>query len=296
MNTASRDRLFHKLVMEHMRGTDKRHTPVSRVKLVKGKDGNVLVTLHTSRPAILRMEADDIATSIKDQIGGERGVNIQVIPEARAVAKFIRSSPRKARLVLDAIKGKRVSEALALLQFIPNHAAESITKVLKSAAANAQDGWGALPEELKIANAIADGGPSLKRVRPRAQGRAYRILKRTSHLTMVLTEMPAPTPKRRPQGKPKVKAAPVSKPATVKAAPTTPVAQSATISVEESTTTPAVATQSSAPEASAAAPQSTVDMAEEATPVSASDAPEEASGASTEISGEPDTEAEPNQE
>ena len=85
---------------------------------------------------------------------------MQVVPEARAVAKYVRTSPRKARLVIDAIKGKRVSDAIAMLRFIPNHAAELISKVLISAAANAQDGWGAGVEELKVVNILADGGPS----------------------------------------------------------------------------------------------------------------------------------------
>ena len=79
-----------------------------------------------------------------------------------------------------------------MLRFIPNHAAELISKVLISAAANALDGWGAGVEELKVQNILADGGPTLKRVRARAQGRAYRILKRTSHLTVILTDAPPP--------------------------------------------------------------------------------------------------------
>jgi large subunit ribosomal protein L22 len=205
MNTAQRDRVFHKAIEEFIRGTEKRRTPVTRVKLAKGKDNEITVTLYTSRPNILRLEATDIASDLKELIGPDRTVNVQVLAESRAVAKFVRTSPRKARLVLDAIKGKRVSEALALLRFIPKHACEPISKVLKSAAANALDGWQAVPEELKIANFIADGGPILKRVRPRAQGRAYRILKRTSHLTVILTEIPPPAPKRRAPAKPKAK-------------------------------------------------------------------------------------------
>jgi large subunit ribosomal protein L22 len=210
MNTAQRDRVFHKAIEEFIRGTEKRRTPVTRVKLAKGKDNEITVTLYTSRPNILRLEATEIASDLKELIGADRTVNVQVLAESRAVAKFVRTSPRKARLVLDAIKGKRVSEALALLRFIPKHACEPISKVLKSAAANALDGWQAVPEELKIANFIADGGPILKRVRPRAQGRAYRILKRTSHLTVILTEMPAPAPKRRAPAKPKAKKAPAA--------------------------------------------------------------------------------------
>jgi hypothetical protein len=89
---------------------------------------------------------------------------------------------------------------------VPNHAAAPILKVIKSAAANALESWGAGTDELKVSNVIADGGPILKRIRARAQGRAYRILKRTSHLTVVLTEAPKPVAKRRVTAKPKAKA------------------------------------------------------------------------------------------
>ncbi len=297
MSTASRDRVFQKTVQEYIRTLDKPRTPISRLKTVKAKDGSVTVTVHSSRPNTLRSESGDIANAIKEQIGGERTVNLEIIAEARAVAKFVRVSPRKARLVIDAIKGKRVSEALAVLRFTRKLAAEPITKVLASAAANAQDGWGAIPEELKIANFIADGGPTLKRVQPRAQGRAYRILKRTSHLTVVLTDMPAPVQRRRPQGKKAT--APVVRPQA--AAPVAPVAnpvveQAAPTAVEPEQTTPvAVAPEQTAPEQTAQVAEPTITPEpEEATPVTASDAPEERSGAETSIEGQ--GEAEPNQE
>lgn len=197
MNTAGRDRAVLAIIEQSIRRTDKPRTPVSRIKVGKGEGGAVNVAIYTSRPTAVRVETDEITNAITQQIGDKK-VNVSVVPEARAVAKFVRMSPRKARLVADAVKGKRVSEAMAILQFIPNHAAEPILKVVKSAAANAQDGWGAVPEELKVSNIIADGGPTLKRIRARAQGRAYRILKRTSHLTVVLTEAPAPVQRRRP--------------------------------------------------------------------------------------------------
>ena len=108
------------------------------------------------------METDALTEALREQIGADRTVSVQVIPEARAVAKFVRTSPRKARLVIDAIKGKRVHEAIAMLRFIPNHAAELISKVLISAAANAQDGWGAGVEELRVVNILADGGSELE--------------------------------------------------------------------------------------------------------------------------------------
>lgn len=255
MNTAARDRVLLHTVQDYFKGSEKgRRTPISKLALSKGDDGGVLVRLHTSRPNIVRMEAQAITDALRERVGGDRKVSVIVIPEARAVVKFVRVTPRKARLVIDAIKGKRVSEALGILRFVPNHAAEIISKVLSSAAANAQDGWGAGVEELKVQNILADGGPSLKRVKPRAQGRAYRILKRTSHLTVILTEAPAPAarPRRaaspaRPKG-----AAPVAAPA---AAPTPalPVAQTAEtppIAEEPQEATPV--TESDAPEISVA--------------------------------------------
>lgn len=212
MNTAARDRALLPTV-KNVLG----RTPVSKLKLTKEKDGSLKVLLHTSRPNNVRMESETLTDSLKQQIGG-RDVQVEVVAEARAVAKYVRVSARKARLVIDVIKGKRVSEALGMLRFIPNHAAELISKVLISAAANAQDGWGAGVEELKVQNILADGGPSLKRVRARAQGRAYRILKRTSHLTVILTESPAPVarPKRTATpAKPKAVAAPAVQSQTV---------------------------------------------------------------------------------
>jgi large subunit ribosomal protein L22 len=221
LNTAARDKAVYKIIAEHIKSSEKRHTPVTRVKVAKTEGGGVAVAVYTSRPTVLQAESNDLTTSLREEFG-DKPVTLTIVPEARAVAKFVRVSPRKARLVIEAIKGKRVSDALSMLRFIPNHASEPLSKVLASAAANAQDSWGATPEELKIANFIADGGPSLKRLHPRAQGRAYRILKRTSHLTVVLLDAPAPV-RRKP-------AAPVAKKSTVRkrpARPATPAAASA---------------------------------------------------------------------
>jgi large subunit ribosomal protein L22 len=204
LNTPARDKAVHKIIAEYLKTTEKRHTPVTRIKVAKTDAGGVVVSVFTSRPSVLQAEAADLTTHLREEFG-DKPVELVIVAEARAVAKFVRVSPRKARLVIEAIKGKRVSDALAMLRFIPNHASEPLSKVLASAAANAQDSWGAGPEELKIANFIADGGPSLKRLHPRAQGRAYRILKRTSHLTVVLLDAPAPV-RRRPASKPAAKA------------------------------------------------------------------------------------------
>jgi large subunit ribosomal protein L22 len=108
--------------------------------------------------------------------------------KATAVTRYIRLSPRKARLVMDQIRGKKVEEALSLLSFIPPRSADIIKKLIQSAVANAQQNSGIDVDNLYIEKVFADQGPTLKRFRPRAMGRAARILKRTSHLTVVLDE------------------------------------------------------------------------------------------------------------
>jgi large subunit ribosomal protein L22 len=104
----------------------------------------------------------------------------------RAVAKHVRISPYKVRAVLDVIRGKNYAEAKAILENTPKSSCEPIKKVLMSAAANAENNLGMSKDNLFVAEAYADQGPTLKRVMPRAQGRAFRILKRTSHITIVL--------------------------------------------------------------------------------------------------------------
>ena len=118
--------------------------------------------------------------------------------QAIAKARFVRTSPRKARLVIDAIRGKRVDEALALLQFTPNYAARLIEKVVKSAAANAENNHHMDGENLKVALALVDGGPMMKRLRYAPMGRGHRIVKRLSHITIALEETePKPEKKSR---------------------------------------------------------------------------------------------------
>jgi large subunit ribosomal protein L22 len=107
----------------------------------------------------------------------------------RAVARFVRVPPRKARLVLDELRGKRVSEALQLLPYIRKAAARLVEKVLRSAIANAEHNHQVRSlDDLRIVRAVADGGPSMKRVQPRAMGRAFFIRHRTSHLTIELSD------------------------------------------------------------------------------------------------------------
>lgn len=104
----------------------------------------------------------------------------------KAVAKHVRISPYKVRIVLDIIRGKGYREAVAILENTPKAASEPVKKVLMSAAANAENNMGLSKDNLYVAACFADQGPTLKRVMPRAQGRAFRILKRTSHITIVL--------------------------------------------------------------------------------------------------------------
>ncbi|KYH35183.1 50S ribosomal protein L22 [Clostridium tepidiprofundi DSM 19306] len=108
--------------------------------------------------------------------------------EAMAKVRHIRMSSRKVGIVLDLIRGKDVKEADAILQYTPKDAAVVVRKLLKSAVANAENNFDLNVDRLYVAEAYACQGPTLKRFRPRAQGRAYRIRKRTSHITLVVKE------------------------------------------------------------------------------------------------------------
>jgi large subunit ribosomal protein L22 len=109
--------------------------------------------------------------------------------ESRAVARYIRISPRKVRLIMDEIRGRRIEEALNQLSFAPQKGAFILKKLINSAVANAEQNFKMDVDKLYIKRIYADEGPILKRFRPRAMGRAMRIRKRTSHLTVVLDEM-----------------------------------------------------------------------------------------------------------
>ena len=112
-------------------------------------------------------------------------------PTAVAKARFVRVSPRKARRVIDLVRGRTVADALDILRWAPQAASEPVAKVIASAAANAQNNNGLDPATLVVATVYADEGPTAKRIRPRAQGRAFRIRKRTSHITVVVESRPA---------------------------------------------------------------------------------------------------------
>ncbi len=108
-----------------------------------------------------------------------------------ATARYLRGSTRKARLVTAAIKGKPVEDAAALLRFMPQHAARDVARVLKSATANAENNHNLSAQDLVIADAIANEGPTIKRWRPRAQGRAFPIHKPMTHITIVVSDREA---------------------------------------------------------------------------------------------------------
>ncbi len=108
--------------------------------------------------------------------------------EAKSVAKFVRVSSQKTRLVAANIRGKNVEDARKILKYTPKKAAEILSKVLHSAIANAEQLGGVDVDTLRVKDVIVNDGPSWKRIRPRAMGRAYRVLKRTSHITVIVQE------------------------------------------------------------------------------------------------------------
>src|SRR4051794_17297789 len=110
--------------------------------------------------------------------------DVVALPGARAVARHVRIAPMKARRVVDLVRGMPAKEALVVLKFAPQAASEQVYKVLASAMANAENNERLDPDSLLVRSAFVDEGPTLKRFRPRAQGRAYRIRKRTCHITI----------------------------------------------------------------------------------------------------------------
>jgi ribosomal protein L22 len=170
---------LRKIVRE---GTDK--AAFKRVS-VQGAGKVAVVTVHSVKPdSVTQRRNADLVPQLEKAL--RKSVTVEVQPEAQAIHKFVRVSPTKARRVMNEVRGKYVDEALAVLKFVPNRAARYVEKLIKSAAANAFEGWGADPSELKVGLLKADAGPTWKRIQPRAMGRAYRILKRTAHLTVAV--------------------------------------------------------------------------------------------------------------
>jgi large subunit ribosomal protein L22 len=139
-----------------------------------------------------------------------------VLPGARAVARHVRISPTKARRVVNLVRGLPAKEALTVLQFAPQAASEQVYKVLASAIANAENNERLDPDALLVSEAFVDEGPTMKRFQPRAQGRAYRIRKRTCHITIVVEAVAPAAPVKRAAAK---KAAPARSTEAAQAAP-----------------------------------------------------------------------------
>ena len=108
--------------------------------------------------------------------------------EVKATAKYIRIAPRKVRIVMNLVRGKSVTDALAILKFTPKVGADAVEKVLNSAIANAENNFDMDMDRLFISSAFVDQGPTLKRIHPRSRGQAFKILKHTSHITVAVNE------------------------------------------------------------------------------------------------------------
>ncbi len=196
---------------------------------------------------------------------------------ATATAKFVRMGPRKVRFVLDTVRGKYAPEALAQLQFTPNYAAAEIAKVIKSACANAANNFGMNSDHLKIVKCYVDGGPTLKRVQPRAQGRAYRILKRTSHITVIVDEIERPVVNPKGIAKPVPKRQPLRAP--LPGQTSTPVPAEPIETVEETAmnaNAPAVEEVTATPAETTLAEDTSADAPVETTPATAETTDDEA--------------------
>jgi large subunit ribosomal protein L22 len=178
------------------------------------------------------------------------------LPGARAIARHVRISPMKARRVVNLVRGLPAKEALTVLKFAPQAASEPVYKVLASAVANAENNERLDPDSLLVAEAYVDEGPTLKRFRPRAQGRAYRIRKRTCHITIVVESVVAAAPGRGAKAVP-AEAAP-AKAAPAKAAKAT----AAAADTDAAEAAPAKATKATKTTKAAKAAAGPVDTAE----------------------------------
>jgi ribosomal protein L22 len=156
-----------------------------RKKAEPEAEGTAAAETKTEKGAAATADKATVETRAERKRG--RGRTAGDRPVVRAHAKYVRTSARKARLVCDGIRGKSVQEARAILAYSPRAVARDWAKLLESAVANAEHNHELLGDDLRVHTASADEGPTLKRFRPRAMGRATRIRKRTSHLTITLT-------------------------------------------------------------------------------------------------------------
>jgi len=182
------------------------------------------------------------------------------LPGARAIARHVRISPMKARRVVNLVRGLPAKEALTVLKFAPQAASEPVYKVLASAVANAENNERLDPDSLLVAEAYVDEGPTLKRFRPRAQGRAYRIRKRTCHITIVVESVVAAAPGRAAKAVP-AKAAP-ARAVPAKAAPAKAAKATAAEADDAAETAPAKVTEATKTTKAAKAAAEPVDTTE----------------------------------
>lgn len=140
---------------------------------------------RTEQPATPRRRGSAETGGGRRRAPARRGAQEDVL--VRAQARYVRCAPRKARLVVEHIRGKRVDEARAILRHTPRHAARDVLKLLESCVSNAENNHELVADELVVHQAFVDEGPTIRRYRPRALGRATRINKRTSHMTLTLT-------------------------------------------------------------------------------------------------------------
>jgi ribosomal protein L22 len=162
---------------EKLQGSDPNPESAEEPREAQGSD---------PKPKKKRRGSAETTTSAKrEAVAAPRDTEGRV--SVRAQAKYVRCAPRKARLVVDHIRGKSVDDARAILGVTPRAASRDVLKLLDSAVANAENNHELVADELKIAKVFVDEGPTLKRFQPRAQGRATRIRKRTSHMTILLT-------------------------------------------------------------------------------------------------------------
>ena len=159
--------------------------------------------------------------------------------EARAQARYVRVTPMKARRVIDLIRGMNAADAQAVLKFAPQAASEPIGKVLDSAIANAANNHAMDVRALVVSAAFVDEGPTMKRIRPRAQGRAYRIRKRSSHITVIVSDGVPEVPVVKAAAKAAPKAAAPKKPAETAPAEAAPAKKASTTAASKATTTAA---------------------------------------------------------
>jgi large subunit ribosomal protein L22 len=199
-------------------------------------------------------------------------------PSAVAKARFVHVSASKARRVIDLVRGKSVTEALDILRWAPQAASEPVAKAIASAAANAQNNEGLDPATLVVATVYADEGPTAKRIRPRAQGRAFRIRKRTSHITVIVESRPSREERAgRSAGTARARRAQGSKAAAAKKAPATKAVAETTAPETAAETAAETAPAKKAPAKKAAAKKAPAKKSAESKTAEAS---EEAKGGS----------------